>query len=115
MKATHKYIIGFIDSVVLTLLSYGLVTGKLVSGTLAVAVIIVLAMAQLIVQLVFFLHLGQEERPRWKFWAFCAMSVVLLIVVVGSLWIMKNLNYNMMRMSPDEKNTQLLEERNKGY
>lgn len=95
----------------MTLLSYALVTGQRVTALGAVAVIITLALVQLIVQMVFFLHIGQEERPRWKLWAFISMFAVLMIVVVGSLWIMNNLNYNMGH----DMDARMMKERDKGF
>ena len=60
-----------------------------------ITAIIFLAVVQLVVQLVFFLHLGRERQPRWNLLAFAFMAIVLLILVLGSLWIMNNLNYHM--------------------
>jgi cytochrome o ubiquinol oxidase operon protein cyoD len=61
------------------------------------AAIMALAVAQLAVQLIFFLHLGEEKRPRWRLISVVCAVTVVLIVVGGSIWIMANLNYNMMR------------------
>ena len=93
---SHKtYIIGFILSVSLTLAAYLAVVNQLFSVGLMISVIVTLAVAQLFVQLVFFLHLGQENRPRWNLLAALFAGLVVLIVVFGSLWIMKNLDYHM--------------------
>jgi cytochrome o ubiquinol oxidase operon protein cyoD len=62
--------------------------------------VMIIAVIQLVVQLVFFLHLGQGNR--WKTITFVFAGLVVLIVVVGSIWIMHNLDYNMMHMSPDQ-------------
>jgi len=55
-----------------------------------------LAVTQLFVQLVFFLHLGRESKPRWNAYALTFAVTVVVILVIGSLWIMSNLNYRMM-------------------
>lgn len=96
------YTVGFILSVVLTLIAFVLVYtsvnnehGGLSSGYL-IASISVLAIAQLIVQLQFFIHLGHESNTRWSKLAFLFMLLVVFIVGGGSLWIMDNLHYNMM-------------------
>lgn len=109
-----KYIIGFLLSLGLTLLAYAIVVLDLLSAW-AVGVLLVLAVAQMIVQLVYFLHLGEEVGPRLKLLSFVFMEVILLIIVVGSLWIMNHLNYNMMEMSPDEKETYMMGQKDKGY
>ncbi len=88
------YTIGFILSIGLTLIAYFIVVHHVLSGWGLLSVILELAVAQLIVQLVFFLHLG-NRKSHWNIMAFVFMLIVLLIIVIGSIWIMKNLNYNM--------------------
>lgn len=91
-----SYSIGFVLSLVLTGAAYVIVTNQLLSGFSMMAAIAVLAFAQVLVQLFFFLHLGRETKPRLKLLVFLFMLLVLTIVVGGSLWIMQNLNYHMM-------------------
>lgn len=91
-----SYVTGFVLSVLFTLVPYFMVTEKLVSGVALLLWLATFAVAQVLVQLVFFLHLGKEKRPRWHSLAFGFMTVVVVIVVFGSLWIMNNLHYNMM-------------------
>lgn len=106
--AIISYAIGFVLSIALTLVAFMLVRQHVESGHVQLSHDIVtmgitgFAVVQLVVQLVFFLHLGQESRPRWNLVAFLFMLIVLIIVVFGSLWIMENLNYNMMEMAPEE-------------
>lgn len=91
-----SYIIGFVFSIVLTFLAYILVVNHVLNGGLLVAVIVALAIIQLFVQLFFFLHLGKESKPRWNLLMFSFALSVVVIIVFGSLWIMNNLDYNMM-------------------
>lgn len=95
------YLIGFSLSLILTLLSYSAVINHGLRASSLVAFIIGLAITQFIVQLFFFMHLGQETKPRWKLLVLFFMLGVVLILVVGSLWIMANLNY---RMTPQQMN-----------
>lgn len=90
------YVTGFVFSVTLTLLAYLLTTHHTFTRDWLIAVIIGLALVQFIVQLVFFLDLGRDSRPRWKLLVFWFMIAVVMILVFGSLWIMNNLNYRMM-------------------
>jgi heme/copper-type cytochrome/quinol oxidase subunit 4 len=46
------------------------------------------------VQLFFFLHIGRESKPRLNAAAFLFATLVVTILVAGSLWIMDNLNYH---------------------
>jgi cytochrome o ubiquinol oxidase operon protein cyoD len=109
-----RYTIGFVLSLLLTLAAYFDVrlhpTMSILLGVLAV-----LAIVQMIVQLVFFLHMGDEVRPKYKLASFIFMAGVLFIVVVGSLWIMQNLNYNMTHMSPTEKTNYMFTQHDKGF
>jgi cytochrome o ubiquinol oxidase subunit IV len=91
-----SYIVGFILSILLTLAAYFSVVNHLMSGKTLILMVAGLAVVQLLVQLLFFLHLGRESRPRWKLLVFWFMLLVVGILVIGSLWIMNNLNYNMM-------------------
>ena len=90
------YIIGFMASLLLTLGSYFAVTEDIFGMTYMVVGVLVLAVIQLIVQLVFFLHLGRESAPRWNIHMLWLFGMVIVIVVIGSLWIMHHLDYNMM-------------------
>jgi len=95
------YIVGYMLSVFLTLAAYLLVKQGMSSQDILIGLIIGLAFVQLLVQLLFFLHLGTETKPRWKLLVFMMMLLVVSILVFGSLWIMRNLNY---RMTPQQVN-----------
>lgn len=57
-----------------------------------------LALIQAVVQLIFFLHLGQEAKPKWETLSFYFMVLILLIVVVGTLWIIYDLDKRVMML-----------------
>ncbi|MCE2982943.1 MAG: cytochrome o ubiquinol oxidase subunit IV [Parachlamydia sp.] len=92
----QSYLIGFSLSLFLTLASFYLVFARSLSKQTLILSITGLALAQAICQLVFFLHLGQENPPRWETGVFLFMLLILLIIVIGSLWIMFDLNARMM-------------------
>lgn len=89
----RSYTVGFILSVALTFGAYYVVVHHLVPNA-AVPFLIGLAMLQLLVQLLFFLHLGREASPRWNTLAFLFSFTIVAILVVGSLWIMYHLDYS---------------------
>jgi cytochrome o ubiquinol oxidase operon protein cyoD len=91
-----SYAIGFIVSLLLTSASFLLVVFKALSGKSLVYTLIALALGQAICQLLYFLHLGQEDKPRWESVVFYFMLLILLIIVAGSLWIMDDLNDRVM-------------------
>jgi len=104
-EATLKsYIIGFVWSIGLTLIAYSLVVQNRLSHTTLIAIIVGLALLQAVIQLLYFLHLDTEAKPRWKLFVFLFMLMVVMILVFGSLWIMNNLNYH---MTPQQINTYL--------
>ena len=91
----YSYVSGYILSIALTLFAYLLVKPHTVARRELIFVVASTAIMQLIVQLVFFMHLSQESRPRWRLWVFLFMVIVVAIIVFGSIWIMHNLNYHM--------------------
>ena len=95
-----SYIVGFVLSLATTLLAFFFVINNLWPKEMLMYIVMAIAVIQLVVQLVFFLHLGQGSR--WKTITFVFAALVVLIVVIGSIWIMHNLDYNMMHMSPDQ-------------
>ncbi len=90
------YVTGFVLSISLTIMAYLMVTNHTLGKWPLVFAIATLAFIQFLVQLVFFLHLGAETKPRWKLGVFAFMALIVMILVIGSLWIMNNLNYRMM-------------------
>ena len=98
----RPYVLGYMWSIYLTVAVYLLATSNRFDSYIVVPIVIALAAVQFVVQLVYFLHLGQETKPRWRLYAVLFMIVVVSILVFGSLWIMSNLNY---RMTPQQINT----------
>ncbi len=99
MKDISRYTFGFTLSLVFTAIAFGLVQMHLdnnhvwPSHELAVPLLVMLALMQLFVQLVLFLHVGEEEKPKLNFWTLVFAVVVVVILVGGSLWIMNNLSH----------------------
>ncbi len=90
---TNSYIIGFSLALLLTLTAYFTVVNNFLDGGILVAAIMLLAFLQLFVQASFFLHLWQEKNPRWNLLVFLSTFSIIVLVVIGSLWIMNNLDY----------------------
>lgn len=92
----QSYVIGFTASLILTGVSFLLVVTKILTGKALILTIVALAFVQAIFQLLFFLHVGKEAKPRWETLAFFFMLAILLIIALGSLWIMDDLNERVM-------------------
>jgi len=89
-----SYCVGFVLSLALTITAYAMVTGKVLEGWPLIYSLTGLALVQMLVQLLFFLHLRHEDEPRWKLLVFDLMLLIVAILVFGSIWIMNNLNYH---------------------
>ncbi|HSW37102.1 MAG TPA: cytochrome C oxidase subunit IV family protein [Candidatus Saccharimonadales bacterium] len=96
---TKSYIIGFILSLMFTLIPYYLVVNKTVTGNALLATILGVAVLQMFVQIFFFLHLGRGPKPFYNVVFFFATAGIIVIVIGASLLIMSNLYRN---MSPGE-------------
>ncbi|NUE65662.1 MULTISPECIES: cytochrome o ubiquinol oxidase subunit IV [Snodgrassella] len=94
--SSKNYIIGFILSVVLTLIPFLMVMNQSADRTTLFAVIVITAVLQLLVQLVCFLHLGSNPEERWNLISFIFTAIVIVLLVGLSIWIMWSLNANMV-------------------
>lgn len=112
--SSRPYITGFLLALILTLVAYLAVINHWLSGSGLIVAIVILALLQLVVQLVFFLHFGKDKNRIWHSAAFYFMILILLVIVGGSLWIMQNLNYH-MQMTPEQMNEYMLKENKKGF
>lgn len=91
-----SYAIGFILAVILTVIPFKLVMdGTMDKGTI-LWIILGMAVVQMLVHLKYFLHLDTSSEQRGNVVALLFTALILVIVVAGSLWIMHNLNANMM-------------------
>lgn len=99
--SVQSYTVGFVLSVIFTLAAFNLALSGIVAGWALLGGLVALALLQLFVQLRFFMHLGGKGRPNWNRLVFNFMIGTVLILVIGSLWIMHNLNYHMMDMPSD--------------
>jgi cytochrome o ubiquinol oxidase subunit IV len=88
--------LGFVASLLLTLAAYRIVTHAELSNSLLTLTIFGLGLFQALVQFFFFLHLGMEAKPQWGLITFLFTTLVVIIVIGGSLWIMSNINYDLM-------------------
>jgi len=85
-----SYTIGFVLSIILTIIPIVVVVNDLLSTTATVVTILIMAILQFVVQLVFFMHLKEEGNPRYNLVSLVLGLVIVVTVVVGSIWIMLN-------------------------
>jgi cytochrome o ubiquinol oxidase operon protein cyoD len=90
----RSYVTGFLLAIALTIVPFGLVMTHASIGT--PLIITVFAMAQIVVHMVYFLHVNRSEEQRWNLMALIFTGIVVCIILGGSIWIMHNLYVNMM-------------------
>ena len=87
--STRDYVTGFVLSVILTAIPFWLVMGDvLASKQLTAFVIMAFAMVQIVVHIVYFLHMTSAAEEGW--------NLIIVIALAGSLWVMHHLNTNTM-------------------
>lgn len=92
-----QYTIGFIVSVLLTVVPfYMAMNPEDFSRGAIITVIAITAVAQVLVQLVYFLHMNSSSEQRWNVIAFIYTILTIAVLLVGSVWIMNYLHSNMM-------------------
>jgi cytochrome o ubiquinol oxidase subunit IV len=97
-----SYMTGFVLSVVLTAIPFWLVMAKVFESPVTTAALVMaLGAIQIVVHMIYFLHMDTRSEGGWNFMALMFTGVLVVIALSGSLWVMHNLNVNMMPMSPD--------------
>lgn len=91
------YLTGFVLSVILTAIPFWLVmTGAIENKQAAAIVVMVFAVVQIVVHMVYFLHMNSSSEGGWSMLAMMFTIILVVIVLTGSLWVMYHLNTNMM-------------------
>ena len=93
-----SYVIGLGLAVGLTGISFYIAGSGLIWRPAVPAALVALAIAQMGVHLVFFLHITTAPDNTNNVLALAFGVLIVLLLIVGSLWIMSNLNHNMMPM-----------------
>jgi cytochrome o ubiquinol oxidase subunit IV len=94
-KTLSAYVLGFVLSLILTVLAFGCVQLKVLSDAGLYIALTVLALTQLFVQSVCFLRLNTSAEGRWNLLPFLFVILIVAFLVGGTLWIMYNLSYFM--------------------
>jgi cytochrome o ubiquinol oxidase operon protein cyoD len=91
-----SYNTGFILSVILTVIPFGVVMFPVLSHELTIAIVVFFALVQVVVHLVFFLHMNGSSEQAWNAVA-AAFSALIIVLLVGlSIWIMYGVHSNML-------------------
>ncbi|HEY3910982.1 MAG TPA: cytochrome o ubiquinol oxidase subunit IV [Stellaceae bacterium] len=97
-QGVQGYLIGLALAAVLTVASFYAVGTHLIWGPGIPVALAVLAVAQIGVHLVFFLHLTTAPDNTNNVLALAFGVLIVALIIAGSLWIMDHLNHRMMPM-----------------
>lgn len=110
-----RYAYAYVMAAGLSIAVYALTVGGPFDGALFAGIVLFAAALQLYIQSRYFLHLDDtKEKPRWKLVSYGFTWLTLLIIAVGSVWIMGHLNYN-MGMSPQQMDDYMKEQSLRGF
>ena len=94
------YMTGFVLAVILTAIPFWLVMGKVLGKTSTTSLVILgFAAVQIVVHMIYFLHMDAKSESGWNMLALIFTIVLVVITLAGSLWVMYHMNANMMPMS----------------
>ena len=94
--SVKSYMIGFVLSVILTAIPFGLVMYPSLPKDLTVMIVVALAVIQVVVHLVYFLHMDRSKEQRSNVTTFLFTTLVIALLVGLSLWIMFSIHTSMM-------------------
>ncbi|EIM94058.1 Cytochrome O ubiquinol oxidase subunit IV [Paraburkholderia hospita] len=94
--SAKSYNVGFLFCLVLTLIPFALVMHPVLPRATTLLLAVVLGVVQVIVQLVYFLHMSRSSEGGWNLISFVFTLVILFIIVALSVWIIWSMHYNMM-------------------
>jgi cytochrome o ubiquinol oxidase subunit IV len=101
LGSLRGYLTGFVLAAILTIIPFWLVMGHVFDNHwLTISIVLALAVVQILVHIVYFLHLDTHSEGGWNMMAFVFTIVLVVIVLGASIWVMYNENTNMMPMSP---------------
>ncbi|OPH57522.1 cytochrome o ubiquinol oxidase subunit IV [Paenibacillus ferrarius] len=83
-----SYILGFALSIILTIIPLVVVMNHMLNRTGTLVLILIMAILQFCVQLLFFMHVKEGENAKWNIMALIFGLVILITIVAGSIWIM---------------------------
>ena len=98
LEGVRGYLVGLGLSVLATVVAFFLSSTSLVWQPSIPAALIVLAIAQMGVHIVFFLHITTRPDSMNNVMALAFGVFIVFVLIVGSVWIMAHLNHNMIPM-----------------
>ena len=99
----RSYLIGFVLSVILTAIPFWLVMDEVIESKQGTALLIfAFAIVQIVVHVIYFLHVDTRAEGGWTLISFVFTVVIVAIMIGGSVWVMYHLNTNLMPMTVED-------------
>ena len=96
LSETISYVIGLALALILTGVSFWVASTSVLWGPGVATGLVVLAIAQMGVHLVFFLHITSGPDNTNNVLALAFGVLIVFLVMIGTIWIMGHMNANMM-------------------
>ena len=106
MSEATAYIVGLVLALILTSISFWVASTSVLWGPGVATGLVVLAIAQMGVHLVFFLHITSGPDNTNNVLALAFGVLIVFLVMVGTIWIMAHMNAN-VGMAPELMNLQM--------
>ncbi|HTV52289.1 MAG TPA: cytochrome o ubiquinol oxidase subunit IV [Steroidobacteraceae bacterium] len=97
-QEVRGYLLGLALAAALTVASFAVLHSNFIYGPALAVALLVLAVAQMGIHLVFFLHLTTDPDNANNIMALAFGVLIVCLVVFGSLWVMQHMNHNMVPM-----------------
>jgi cytochrome o ubiquinol oxidase operon protein cyoD len=92
-----SYVTGFVLAVILTAIPFWLVMGKVIGNSSTAGLVLLgIAAVQIVVHMVYFLHMNSKSEGGWNMLALIFTVMLVVIMLSGSIWVMYHMNHNMM-------------------
>jgi cytochrome o ubiquinol oxidase operon protein cyoD len=106
LSESLAYIIGLVLALILTGVSFWVASTGVLWGPGVATGLVVLAIAQIGIHLVFFLHITSGPDNTNNILALAFGALIVFLVMIGTIWIMAHMNAN-VGMSPEMMNLQM--------
>lgn len=92
-----SYLIGFVLAVILTVIPFWIVMAEVnISLAWALFIIFTLGILQIMVHIYYFMHVTLGAEDGWQVMSLIFTGIILIIILAGSIWVLLNLQENMM-------------------
>jgi cytochrome o ubiquinol oxidase operon protein cyoD len=94
----RSYLLGLALAIGLTIASFWIARTHIIYGPSVPVALVALAVAQMGIHLVFFLHITTAPDNTNNVLALALGVLIVFVLVFGTVWVMAHMNHNMMSM-----------------